>query len=144
MTPLHCIISNSQKLLEQLKIIKDGTNLSNRKIASSSKRSHRKIQSLVDFFDEGRELTENILYSSQIMHFYNLNQLEIMNIKKGTINLLTDKTQNPEKFIKEIVKPFESQIKQKNIKVEFRRVAPIEYSIITDWKMYKLALFNVL
>jgi signal transduction histidine kinase len=71
MTPLHSIISSSEKLLEQLKIIRDGTNLRNRKMASSSKRSHKKMQTLVDFFDEGRELTKNILYSSQIMHFYN-------------------------------------------------------------------------
>ena len=63
MTPLHLIISNSEKILEQIKNVKIATNLTYSKIMTS-KRSYRKIKSIVTFFEESIDLTKNILNSS--------------------------------------------------------------------------------
>ena len=46
-------------------------------------------------------------------------------------------------YIKEIIEPFMSQIREKNIKIEFEE-SPIEHYMIADWRLYKLAIYNII
>ena len=68
------------------------------------------MQYLVNFFQESNDLTKNILNSSKIMHFYNLNQIELMKIKNGNLEIKVSSTKRPDNLIKEIVNPFMTQI----------------------------------
>ena len=66
-----------------------------------------------------------------------------MKIKTGNLVLDITRTKRADNLIKEVVDPFMTQIKQKNIKVEYR-VDAIEHEIIADWRLYKLAVFNII
>ena len=89
MTPLNSILSNSKILFEKLeKIMVKGT-------ANSS--TH--YRDLLKFQRVNMDLNKQIMYSAQILQFYNTNQIEKMKIRKGELVVKEMSSDNPEKFI---------------------------------------------
>ena len=67
---------------------------------------------------KSKQTTVGILNSAQILHIYNKNQISIQKYRNKKLELnLEDSTKDPERFIKEVIEPFNQIIKRKNIKV---------------------------
>ena len=84
------------------------------------------------------------MYSAQILQFYNTNQIERMKINKGQLNLQENSSDRPEKFIKQVLQPFEYEISAKKMVVDISRESPINHGIKIDWRLYQLIIFNII
>lgn len=68
MTPINCILSNAKVLIKK--------NQNNMK--KGDKKSTQHYKELLLFQRESFELHKQIMYSTQILYFYNANQIEKM------------------------------------------------------------------
>ena len=89
MTPLNCILNNAKMLLVKLqKTMKKG-----------EKKSSQHYKELMEFQVACLEMNKQIMFSAQILQFYNTNQIEKMKIKKGELVVKEMCSDKPEQFI---------------------------------------------
>ena len=48
-------------------------------------------------------MNKQMLYSAQILHFYNTNQIEKMKIKRGELTVREMTTMKPEEYIEQVL-----------------------------------------
>ena len=77
------------------------------------------------------------------MHYYNSNQIERMKVEKNELVQRPTETSNIQDFISQVLKQFEPQINQQNIKI-FIAFANDCKHLKADWVKYELILFNIL
>ena len=140
MTPLNCIIGNSKIVLKRLK-----NQLDNFQRAMNEKNGCYNYQGA----DMARQqsitsLISGIQQSGEIMHFYNDNQVQRLKINRGAFTPIATFHQQPEKFIREVVAPFEPEIQQKNLNVFFAQKNAFNFELKLDWRMYQLIIFNII
>lgn len=67
-----------------------------------------------------------------------------MKIKKGQAAIATKFEDNPEKIINEVIIPFRSQIDNRRQSLQKIREYKYKCGISTDWRLYKLIIFNLI
>lgn len=134
MTPLNCILGNGKILLAQIQKL----------MSKGSRRSAVHYKELQDFQKQNFDLNKQIMYSAQILQFYNMNQIEKMKVNKGELIIKEMCSLKPEQFIEEVLQPFEYQIKKKKMKVSIQRKDVNRPSIKADWRLYQLIIFNII
>ena len=78
------------------------------------------------------------------MKFYNENQIQRMKIKRQTFSHKATFHNSPEKYLQEVVAPFEPQIIEKDLNVYFARKNKFDFKLKLDWRMYQLIAFNII
>ena len=134
MTPLNLILSNSKVVIDKLE----------KNMEKESNSSAKNYSDLLRFHKNSYEMYKQIMYSAQILQFYNTNQIERMKINKGQLNIQENSSDRPEKFIKQVLQPFEYEISAKKMVVDISRESPINQGIKIDWRLYQLIIFNII
>jgi signal transduction histidine kinase len=67
-----------------------------------------------------------------------------MKIRKGELVVNEICSIKPEAFIEQVMKPFEYQVKSRNMKVIIQKINHGCVSIKTDWRLYQLIIFNLI
>lgn len=89
-------------------------------------------------------MNKQILYSAQILHFFNTNQIEKMKINKGELVIREMCSLKPEEFIEQVLQPFEYQIAKKKMVVSVAQRDQDRPSMKADWRLYQLIIFNII
>ena len=80
-----------------------------------------------------------------MMFYYNQCQLEKMKINKGEFVVKNFTTSLPERFILQVMKPFEDEIQKNNLNFEIIWETEKRSNLITgDWRLYQLVIFNIM
>ena len=72
-------------------------------MSKGKKRSTQHYSELLKNQKKLFDMTKQILYSAQILHFYNTNQIEKMKINKGELVVREICTMKPENFIEQVL-----------------------------------------
>ena len=128
MTPLNCIIFNSNVLLEKAKLAcqesKDDDNARNEK-----------------------KMIEGIQHSAQILQFYNLSIIERMKIQQDDLKQREPvKLENACRLVTDIIQNFKMYIlkRELNVTIEIDETVQKEINLVACWDQFKLVLFNVI
>ena len=84
-----------------------------------------------------------MLHSGELLYYYNQNQIQRMKYWNGEIVLDPTKTQQPEFYIQQITRPFEGALNQMGVKLQIEKSISNSLVLQCDWKLYQLAVFNM-
>ena len=132
-TPLNSIMTNCQivlKKLQELSVKNEGA-------------SNRNYANMMKFSKIHVSLTNQILRSSEIMYFYNKNIIINMHLRRGSVDINKSYTNKVQMIIDEVIRPFDFQIENRQIKVFFQIGDNLDNFIEADWNLYQLLMFNI-
>ena len=72
-------------------------------MSKRDKKSSEHYKELMRFQTECQEMNKQIMYSAQILQFYNMNQIEKIKIKKGELVIKEMCSVKPENFIEQVI-----------------------------------------
>lgn len=76
--------------------------------------------------------------SAQILHMFNKNIISMQKLRNKKLDIkYEESTNDPEKYIKEVIDPFSHLIKKKQLQIIYKNeVKQKKLQLITDWKLY--------
>ena len=83
-----------------------------------------------------------IKQSGRILWYFNQNQIHRMKGRKNELQIKPTKETDVYKHIRNVVQPFEQQIKSQKLTVLTAIDVPERTQLITDWSMVEYVLFN--
>lgn len=136
-TPLNNIISNSKILIEKLQKIE--------KQMKKRQNVDALLKLMSEFVNLSCKLNKQVFYSGQILNFHNQNQIERMKRWNNEFELKESSTNSPEDIIEQIIQPFEMQMDLKKLRYVIDKDPQLnDLNLYADWRLYQLALFNIL
>ena len=91
------------------------------------------------------KVSQSTLHSASIMFYYNHCQLEKLKINNGGFEVKPFSTSLPEKFVLQVIKPFEIEIQKLSLKFDIEWITKENYNCFDgDWRLYQLVIFNIL
>ena len=94
---------------------------------------------------ESIRFLQAIQQSGKILHYYNLNQIQRMKIRKHQFRVISTGTKQPQFHMFQITFPFIPQILSNNMTVYFSMQNLLQdWTLYADWSKYELVMFNIM